>query len=79
MGRFEAWEARKEYVDIGYCNRRGIKVAGTNESHHQLNVFTQVGHLALKMAFEAGYEIYGNKILSRELEGIKKESKELRH
>ena len=60
---FEAWEARKEDVDIGYCNRRGIKVAGTNESHHELDVFTQVGHLALKMAFEAGYEIYGNKIL----------------
>ena len=59
---FEAWEARKEDVDFEYCNRRGIKVAGTNESHEDLNVFPQVGHLAAKMVFEAGYEIYNNKI-----------------
>jgi hypothetical protein len=59
---FEAWEARKEDVDLDYCNRRGIKVAGTNESHEDLNVFPQVGHLAAKMVFEAGFEIYGNKI-----------------
>lgn len=59
---FEAWEARKEDVDFDYCNRRGIKVAGTNESHEDLNVFPQVGHLAAKMVFEAGYEIYNNKI-----------------
>ena len=59
---FEAWEARKEDVDLDYCNRRGIKVAGTNELHEDLNVFPQVGHLAAKMVFEAGYEIYGNKI-----------------
>jgi hypothetical protein len=59
---FESWEARAEDIDLKYCKSRGIKVAGTNESHKSLNVFPQVGHLAAKMVFEAGYEIYGNKI-----------------
>ena len=59
---FEAWEARAEDIDLKYCKSRGIKVSGTNESHKSLNVFQQVGHLAAKMVFEAGYEIYDNKI-----------------
>ena len=59
---FESWEIRKGDIDIDYCHRRGIKVAGTSESHGDLDVFPQVGHLAAKMVFEAGYEIYGNKI-----------------
>lgn len=59
---FEKWEFRSDDLDLDYCKKKGIKVAGTNESHEKLNVFKQVGHLAAKLAFNAGYEIYQNNI-----------------
>jgi hypothetical protein len=59
---FEKWEFRDDDLDLDYCKKKGIKVAGTNESHPKLNVFKQVGHLGAKLAFNAGYEIYQNNI-----------------
>jgi hypothetical protein len=60
---YEAWEVREQDVDINYCKLHQIKVAGTWEGYNKLPVFNYVGALAVKMAFEAGFEIYGNKVI----------------
>ncbi|HIA12442.1 MAG TPA: hypothetical protein EYN69_10290 [Flavobacteriales bacterium] len=60
---YEKWEFRASDIDIEYCRKRGIKVAGTNERHPLLQIFQYVGPLAIKMVFEAGYEVYKNKIV----------------
>ncbi|MEQ8628962.1 hypothetical protein [Ekhidna sp.] len=60
---FEAWELRDEDVNLDYCKSKGIRVAGTWEKHPSIKVFQHIGQLALKMAFEAGYEVFDNKIL----------------
>ncbi len=59
----EAWELRKSDIDIDYCKQNNISVAGTWEDHPSLEVFQSTGKLAVKMALEAGYEVYQNNIL----------------
>lgn len=59
---FEKWEIRPEDINLEYCQKNHIKVAGTSESHPDIQVFQYVGPLAIKMAMEAGFEILGNKI-----------------
>lgn len=60
---YEKWELRDSDIDIDYCKANNIKVAGTWENHPSLLVFNHVGPLAIKMALNAGYEIYNNKIV----------------
>ncbi|MGV3684491.1 MAG: hypothetical protein ACO1NS_02620 [Daejeonella sp.] len=60
---YEAWELRESDLDIGYCRTNNIAVAGTWENHPDIEVFKNVGMLALKMAFEAGYEVLNNKVI----------------
>ncbi|MCB9294261.1 MAG: hypothetical protein H6559_14240 [Lewinellaceae bacterium] len=59
----EAWEYREGDVDIEYCKEIGIKVAGTWENHPSIKVFESCGNLILKMCFNAGFEIFQNRIL----------------
>lgn len=59
---YEAWEFRNSDIDIDYCKDHGFKVAGTWEDHPVLQVFRYSGLLAMKMAFNAGFEIEGNHI-----------------
>jgi hypothetical protein len=60
---FEKWELRNDEIDIAFCKERNIKVAGTWENHPSIRVFENVGPLAIKMAFEAGYEVFDNNII----------------
>jgi hypothetical protein len=60
---YEAWELRESDLDINYCRTKKIRVAGTWEKHPDIDVFKNVGILALKMAFEAGYEVLNNKVI----------------
>lgn len=60
---YEAWELRSQDIDIDYCRKRNIKVAGTCENHPSLKVFDSTGALAVKMANEAGFEVFGNNIV----------------
>lgn len=60
---YEKWELRKEDVDVDWCRQNGIKVAGTWEEHPDINVFGSSGQLAIKLAHEAGYEVYDNNII----------------
>ena len=60
---FESWEIRDEDIDIKACTEKNIKVSGTWENHPQISVFDYVKELTLKMIFEAGFEINGNKFI----------------
>ncbi len=60
---FEAWELRATDIDIDYCKKKNIRVVGTWESHPKFKIFESVGPLAVKLAFEAGMEVYQNSIL----------------
>ncbi len=60
---YDAWELRKGDLDIEYCSKNKIRVVGTNESTSTFPIFDYCGLLAMKMAFEAGYEIKENKIV----------------
>lgn len=60
---YEKWEFRDSDLDLEFCRQKGIRVAGTWENHPSLKIFNYVGPLAAKMIFEAGFEIYQNKII----------------
>lgn len=60
---YEKWEARASDLDIDYCLKAGIKVAGTWENHPDLKIFDNCEQLMIKLALEAGYEIRGNRII----------------
>lgn len=59
----EAWEIRPQDVDIEYCKSAGVKIAGVWENHPDLMIFNGCGPLAVKLCYEAGLEVYQNKIL----------------
>ena len=60
---YEAWELRPEDLDLVACRRRGIAVAGTNERHPAVNVFSYLGIMAVKLLLDAGVSVYGCSIL----------------
>lgn len=60
---YEAWEIRDQDIDIESCTRNKVRVAGTWENHPKIEVFNYVKELTLKLIFEAGYEISGNKFI----------------
>ena len=55
---YEKWEFRDGEIDLEFCKKNSIKVGGIFENHPKLKVFERVGHLILKMIFEANLEIY---------------------
>lgn len=60
---YEKWELRQSDIDIEYCKMRNLKVAGTWENYPGLNIFDYCEQLIVKLAFDAGMEISGNKII----------------
>ena len=60
---WETWEYRPADLDLAECRRLGIPVLGTNEHHPELLTFNYVGHVALKLLFEAGVEIFRSRLL----------------
>jgi hypothetical protein len=60
---YEKWELRERDVDSRFCKQRKIKLAGTWENHPDLMVFDHIGALAIKMALNAGYEVFRNNIV----------------
>lgn len=59
----EPWEARDEDVDIPFCTESGVPVAGLWEDFDGLNIFRSCGQLVVKMCFEAGLEVTGNRFI----------------
>ena len=60
---YEAWEVRDSDININVAKELAIKVAGTFENHKSLRVFDGVGPLAVKLALEAGHEVFNNNIV----------------
>lgn len=60
---YEAWEFRTGDVDLDACRRRGICVAGTNERHPAVDVFSFLGIMASKLLLDAGIAVYGCKVM----------------
>jgi hypothetical protein len=60
---YESWEFRASDVDLAACNERGIAVAGTNERHRSVDVFSYLGVIAVKQLLDAGIAVYGSRLL----------------
>jgi hypothetical protein len=61
---YEAWEYRSADVDLDACRSRGIVVAGTNEQHPAVDVFSFLGMLAVRQLHDAGIAVHGSNIVS---------------
>jgi len=60
---FEDWEFRAADLDLQACRRRGVLVAGTNERHPAVDVFSFLGAMALKLLFDAGIAVYRSRLV----------------
>ncbi len=60
---YETWELRPSDVDIEACRQRGLAVAGTNERHPAIDVFSFLGPMAIKQLLDAGVAVYAGRIL----------------
>lgn len=60
---YEAWEFRPEDVDLEACRQHGIPVAGTNERHPAVDVFSFLGIMAVKLLLDAGVAVYASRVL----------------
>jgi hypothetical protein len=59
---FEAWEFRRQDLDIETCSRRGIPVVGVNERHPTIDVFSFLGPLCVRQLHDCGLAGYSNRI-----------------
>jgi hypothetical protein len=60
---YEAWEFRADDLDLLACHQRGIQVAGVNECHPNVDVFSFLGAMAVKLLLDAGISVYTSRIL----------------
>ena len=60
---YDTWEFREQDLDLAQSLQRGIPVLGVNEQHNALRIFDYVGHLCMKILFEAELEIFRSKIV----------------
>jgi hypothetical protein len=60
---YESWEYRHADVDLQACRARNIIVAGTNERHPNVDVFSFLGQMAVMQLHDAGIAVRGSYIL----------------
>jgi hypothetical protein len=60
---YEAWELRAADIDMSACRGRRIPVAGTNERHPAVDVFSFLGLIAARMLSDAGIAVRGARIV----------------
>lgn len=62
---FESWEVQAGRFDLALDEAldRGIRVAGTNERHPLVDVFSYLGTMALKLLFDAGTSVRHTRVL----------------
>jgi hypothetical protein len=60
---YEPWEMRPRDVDVEACRVRGIRVAGTNERHADVDVFSYLGVMAIKQLTDAGIAVHRSRIV----------------
>jgi hypothetical protein len=61
---FEAWELQPGRLDIDLdaLGARGVQIAGTNERHPHVDVFSYLGPMAVTHLADAGVSAYGSRI-----------------
>lgn len=62
---FESWEVQAGRFDLALDDalRCGIQVAGTNERHPLVDVFSYLGTMAVKLLFDAGTAVRNTRVL----------------
>jgi hypothetical protein len=60
---YEAWELRTADLDLAACREKGILVAGTNERHPAIDVFSFLGILAVRLLHDAGVAVFKSSVL----------------
>jgi len=60
---YERWEYRHTDLDLQACRARGITVAGTNERHPDVDVFSFLGQMAVMQLHDAGIAVRGSHVL----------------
>lgn len=60
---YESWEYRHSDVDLQACRARNIVVAGTNERHPDVDVFSFLGQMAVMQLHDAAVAVRGSHIL----------------
>jgi hypothetical protein len=60
---YEKWEYRAEDVDLEACRLNNIPVAGTNERHPDVGMFSYLGAMAVKQLHDAGIAVYRSRIV----------------
>jgi hypothetical protein len=60
---YESWEYRSSDLDLQACRERGIAVAGTNEQHSDIDVFSYLGQMAIKQLHDAGIAVRGSRLV----------------
>jgi hypothetical protein len=60
---YESWEYRHTDVDLQACRARNIVVAGTNERHPDVDVFSFLGQMAIMQLHNAGIAVKRSHVL----------------
>jgi hypothetical protein len=60
---YEAWEWRDADMDLAYVRERGLPVGATNERHPDIDVFSYLGDMAVKLIFDAGLCLCNNRFV----------------
>jgi hypothetical protein len=60
---YESWEYRDTDLDLEACRARNIIVAGTNERHPDVDVFSFLGQMAIMQLHDAGIAVRGSHVL----------------
>ena len=60
---YEAWEFRPGDVDLDACRDRQIRVGATDERHPDIDMFSFLGPMAVKLLLDAQVAVYRSSIL----------------
>ena len=60
---YETWELRPADLDLAACREKGLLVAGTNERHPAIDVFSFLGILAVRLLHDAGVAVFKSSVL----------------
>jgi hypothetical protein len=60
---YESWEYRRCDIDLEACRARDILVAGTNERHPDVDIYSYLGAMAIRQLHDAGIAVRGSRIV----------------
>ncbi|MEO9804491.1 MAG: hypothetical protein ABJF04_14650 [Reichenbachiella sp.] len=60
---YETWELRPDDVDVKFCSRNSISLAGTNERHSDVGIFDYLPEMVIKLIHDSGLSLLNNKFI----------------